>query len=125
MLLKFAGLCILARNGKRHAQEIHAERAGVKARIHEKTCEQMGCDRYAVDGGDQHAAALTCLQALLPTSKEKVRETCGDVRAVRLIIGQKDEQVGIVTTQPRYELTVTKNDLSVRCTGEDARSRFG
>jgi hypothetical protein len=63
----------LMRGQRWNAAKVHAERAGVKAHIHEKTHQWMGDDGQSIDGGDQHSQTFAGLQTLLTASEEKVR----------------------------------------------------
>ncbi len=61
------------------------------------------------------------MHALLAARAEEMREARGDLRALGLFGGKKDEKVGIVAAQPGDELAVAQNDFGVGGAGEDAR----
>ena len=54
-LLELLGRWIVMRQRQRDAAQVHAERAGIEAGIHEEAGHGMRGDRLAVDGGDEHA----------------------------------------------------------------------
>ena len=111
-------------DGERNAAQMHPERTGMKARVHEEARHRVRGDRLAVDGGDQHALMIARAHSLLAERAQKMRQPRGGLRAFRLLGGQKDEQVGIATLEPRHKLAVAQNHFGVGGASEDARSRF-
>ena len=61
---------------------------------------------------------------LLAARAEKMRQPRGSLRALRLLGGQKDEQVGIAAAQPRNQLAVAQNHFSIGGARKNARRRF-
>jgi len=111
-------------DGQWKAAEVHAERAGVEAGIHEETGQEMRADGLAVDGGDEHTEVTAAGHAVLSTFAEEVGETCGDLGALGLVGRQEDEQVRIVAAKPSDELAVAEDDFSVGGAGEDSGRGF-
>jgi hypothetical protein len=57
----------------RSAPQMHAERAGMEAGIHEEAGQGVRRDGLAVDGGDEHALVDGVVHALLAARAEKTR----------------------------------------------------
>ena len=91
---------LVLRHGQRNAAQMHAQRAGMKAGIHQEARHGMRRDRLAVDGGDEYALMDVGAQTLLAAGAEEVGQAGGDLSALRLFSGQKDEQVGIAAAKP-------------------------
>ena len=68
---------------------------------------------------------LVGAQALLATRAKEMRKARGDLRTLRLVGGQKHQQVGIVAAQPRDQLAIAQNDFSISGAGENARRALG
>ncbi len=111
-------------DGEEDAAQMHAEGTGVEACVHEESGHGMGGDRLAVDGGDEYALMDVGAQTLLAAGAEEVGQAGGDLSALRLFSGQKDEQVGIAAAKPCDELAVAENDLGVGGAGEQAGGGF-
>ena len=109
---------------QQNAAQVHAERTGMEAGVHEETRHGMRGNRLAVDGGDEHALVAAAAHPLLSARAEKMRKACGSLGALRLLSGKEDEDVGIVAAQPCDELAVAQNDFGVGGAGENARRRF-
>ena len=99
------------------APQVHAERAGVEAGVHEEPSHGMRSDWLAVDGGDEHALMVALSHSLLATGAEKMREARRCLRALRFFSGKEDENVGITATEPRDKLAVAQDYFGVGGTG--------
>ena len=89
---------------------------------------EMRGDGLAVDGGDEHAlvAALPRMRSVAApsASRENARDPDGGLRALRLVGGKKNEQVGIVAAQPRHQLAIAQDHFSIGGASENARRSF-
>jgi len=57
--------------GQWNAPQVHPQRPGMKARIHQEPRHRMRRYRLAVDGGDEHALVACSAQPLLPRKHRK------------------------------------------------------
>src|ERR1017187_10158738 len=117
-------LARLMLNWKQDTAQVHSQRAGMEACIHEETGHGMRGDGLAVDGGDEHALMAAAGHALLAARAQKMGQRRGYLRALRLFGGQKDQQIGIAAAEPRYELPVAENYFGISSPGEQARCGF-
>src|SRR6476646_6975134 len=107
-----------------NASQMHAERAGMKTGIHEKTRHEMRRYGLAVDGGNQHSLMTAAAHPLLSTRTHKMSQSTRRLRPLRLVGRQKDENIGIVATKPRDQLAVAQNHFSLVSARENAWCRF-
>ena len=80
----------------------------MEAGFDKKTRQKMRGGRPAVDGGDEYAAVTVEAHLLLAAGAEKMREARCGLRALRLFIGKKDEQVGIALATPEDQMAVAQ-----------------
>ena len=89
----------------------------MEACVHKEVRHGMRGDGLAVDGGDEYTLMRAVAHALLTAGTEEVREAGGGLRALGLLCGKKDEDVGITTAKPGDELAVAENHFRISGAG--------
>jgi len=112
------------RDGERNAAQMHSQRPRMKASVHKKARHWVRGDRLAVNGCDQHAFVIARAHSLLPAPAEKMRQSGGGLRALRLVSRQKDQQIRIAALEPRHKLAVAQNYFGISSASENARRGF-
>lgn len=101
--------------------QIHAERACMKACGAQKRRKHVCGGRLCVDGRDECGLTIMLLQSLLPSLREKLRESFGMSCAFGIFVGKKDKDVGIAPPHPCKKSTVAKDHLGSDGARECAR----
>src|ERR1700722_730476 len=119
--MHFGPVRLGVRDGEWNAAQMHSQRPGMKARVHQKSRHWVRGDWLAVDSRDQYAFMIARAHPLLPASAEKMRQARSGMRALRFFGGQKNKQIWIAAFEPRHELAVAQNHFSVGSAREDTR----
>jgi hypothetical protein len=93
--LSSVGLVLLLANGQKNAAQVHSQGPWVKACIHEEAGHRMRRDGLPVDGSDQHALMTAGVHPLLAARAKKMRQPRRDLRPLRFLGWQEDQQVGV------------------------------
>ena len=84
-------------------------------------CAATGCPLMVVISTPWWLPAHACAPA---RATQEMRQPRRHLRALRLVGGQKNQQVGIVAAQPRDKLAVAQNHFRISGAREHARRRF-
>src|ERR1700684_1899161 len=96
----------------------------MKTGVAQERSEEVLRRRLAIDGRDQHAAALIfpAFHILLGQGGEKKTKVARRRRAVRLFNGQEDLQIRITSPLVRYQLSVAQDHTGAYATREHPRA---
>ena len=88
---------VVMRHGQRNPPQVHAERAGMKAGVHEKAGHEVRGDGLPVDGGDQHAlvAAAPCMRSC-PRAQRKCARPAAACERSGSSAGRKTRRLGLL-----------------------------